>query len=503
MAGNGLSKSRITAWRQCPKRLWLQIHRKELLEESDQVKRSYQIGNEVGEIAQQLCPNGILIEDQNNLAAAIAATNSALANFPDSPLFEATFQHDGLLVRADVLLPTREGYRMTEVKSSTSVKPYHVDDCAVQAWVLKQNGIKLSSVELAHVDTSFVYQGDGNYHGLFKSSRLDEEIDSLLEQVPLWVSGARSTLAGDEPCIEAGPQCDDPFECPFKAYCTRNMDIPEEPEYSLDVLYRMSRKQKDELRELGYQDARQVPSHYLNEKQSMIQRASKTGKPKLDKRAAKQDMAALPFPRYFVDFETIAPIVPRWAGTSPFSPQVPFQWSCHIESAPGQLLQEMFLDVSGNDPRRTFAESLIKALANEGVVLVYNAAFEKSRILELAEMFLDLAPALLSINDRVVDLLPMARKHYYHPAMKGSWSIKAVLPTIAPDLGYDQLEVGNGGDAQNAYSEIVHPETKEERRQQLIEGLREYCALDTLAMVRLAWFFEGHEVDKEGKYAKQ
>jgi len=286
MAGHGLSKSRITAWRQCPKRLWLQIYRKDLLEESDEIKRAYQIGNEIGEIAQRLCPNGILIEDQDNLTAAIAATKSALATYPDRPLFEATFQHEGLLVRADVLLPTRRGYRMTEVKSSASVKPYHVDDCAVQAWVLKQNGIRIASVELAHVDKTFVYQGDGNYHGLLQSVRLDAEIKELLDQVPKWVSGARSTLAGNEPCIEPGPQCDDPFECPFKDYCMQDMDIPEESEYPLDVLTNMSDKKKDLLRKLGYHDARHVPAEYLNEKQTMIQLASKSGKPKLGKRAS-------------------------------------------------------------------------------------------------------------------------------------------------------------------------------------------------------------------------
>lgn len=500
MAGHGLSKSRITAWRQCPRRLWLQVNRPELVEVSDQTEKSFQTGHEIGELAQSLCPDGILIEDQDNLAAAIAATKAALKNYPDRPIFEATFQHEGLLIRADVLIPTRKGYRMTEVKSSTSVKPYHVDDCAVQAWVLKQNMVKVATVELAHVDTSFVYQDDGNYHGLLKAEQLDEEIMGLLGEVPNWISGARLTLAGSEPCIEPGPQCDDPFECPFKGYCTQGMDIPEKPEYSLDVLYRMPSKLKDKLRELGCHDARHVPLEYLNETQSMIQRASKTGKPKFNKQAAKEEMVSLPYPRYYVDFETMAFVIPRWAGTRPWATQVPFQWSCHVEYAPGKLRHDMFLDVSGEDPRRAFAESLISTVGREGPVLVYHAGFEKSRISELAEIFSDLSSALLSINERVVDLLPMARQHYYHPAMKGSWSIKAVLPTIAPDLAYDELEVGNGGDAQNAYAEIIHPETTEERKQHLTEGLREYCALDTLAMVRLAWFFEGRKV-KGGIYA--
>jgi len=134
-------------------------------------------------------------------------------------------------------------------------------------------------------------------------------------------------------------------------------------------------------------------------------------------------------------------------------------------------------------------------------VLVYSS-FEKSRISELASIFIDLAPALHSINRRLVDLLPLARQHYYHPEMKGSWSIKAVLPTIAPDLKYDELEVGNGGEAQNAYSEIVHPDTLDVRKHELTVGLRDYCTLDTLAMVKLAWFFEGRKANRVEKYAK-
>jgi hypothetical protein len=493
MARHGLSKSRITAWRQCPKRLWLQINHPELLEVTDQMKRSFEIGHEIGELAQSLCPDGILIEDQDNLSAAIAKTKVAMETYPDRPIFEATFQHDGLLIRADVLIPTPNGYRMTEVKSSTSVKPYHVDDCAVQAWVLKQNNIKLSSVELAHVDTSFVYQGDGNYHGLLKAEQLDDDIKDLLLEVPQWVIGTRTTLSGAEPCIEMGPQCNEPFDCPFIKYCQKDMDLPNEPEYSLNVLYRMTSQKKDELRQLGYQDALLVPPQYLNEKQLMIQQASKTGQPNFDKQSAELEMALLQYPRYYLDFETMTFVIPRWSGTRPLATQVPFQWSCHIEYEPCQLKHDMFLDVSGDDPRRPFAESLIKVLGNEGPVLVYNARFEKSRISELADRFADLSPALLSINERVVDLLPMAQKHYYHPQMKGSWSIKAVLPAIAPDLSYDELEVGNGGDAQLAYAEITHTDTTEERKNQLTDGLREYCTLDTMAMVRLAWFFEGRD----------
>ena len=496
MAGYGLSKSRIVAWKQCPKRLWLQIHRHELLEVSEGAERGFQIGYEVGEVAQGLYPDGILIEDNDDLSAALASTKAALAAHPDRPIFEATFQHEGLLVRADVMLPTDNGYRMIEVKSSASVKPYHIDDCAIQAWVLKQNGMALSSVELAHIDTSFVYQGEGDYHGLFRHENLDEVIRPLLELVPEWIRQSRSTLSGDEPANEPGAQCDDPFECPFKTYCNRNIVQPEQPKYSLDVLHRMQTAKKETLREKGFVDACQVPPEFLNETQQWIQRVSQTGVAELGPDAANA-LKNLPYPRYYLDFETINLAVPRWAHTRPYSTQVPFQWSCHIEQSNGELLHEMFLDVTGNDPRRACAEQMIAALGDDGPVFVYYQAFEKSRIAELAELFPDLSPALLAINERVVDLLPIAQAHYYHPDMKGSWSIKAVLPTIAPDLDYTQLIVGGGGDAQEAYREIVHPQTSDARKQELTEGLREYCKLDTLAMVRLAWFFQGYEPNKD------
>jgi hypothetical protein len=171
--------------------------------------------------------------------------------------------------------------------------------------------------------------------------------------------------------------------------------------------------------------------------------------------------------------------------------QVPFQWSCHTETAKGMMTHCAFLADGQSDPRRPFAETLIEAVGTTGPVFVYNAPFERSRMQELAEYYPDLAPALNAAIDRIVDLLPIAREHYYHPDMRGSWSIKAVLPTIAPDLAYDNLEVANGGMAQEAFAEIMQPETTPERRQQLHNALLLYCERDTLAMVRIAHYFEG------------
>ena len=480
-----LSKSRILAGHQCPRRLYLETFHKELAEVGAEAQRLFAIGHEVGEIAQRLHPSGILIQHQDDLSRALEETRQLLAQASSAPLFEATFSQSGVLVRVDILERNTAGLVLTEVKAATSVKEQYYPDCAIQAWVVEQAGYHLDSINLAHIDNSFVYEEEGNYTGLLHTEDVSGEVGELLPEVAEWVRICHETLAGDMPDIEVGPQCHTPYECPFYHYCNTN-DI----EYPVTTLPRAG-KLSQVLKEEGIVDIREIPPGRLtNSAHIRVQEAVLSGKPILDP-DARSIVRALSYPRYYLDFETIAFAVPIWLGTRPYQ-QLPFQWSCHIEEATGDIRHEEFLDISGTAPMRRFAERLIEALGDSGPVIVYNAAFENRIMHELAGMFPDLAPGLEAIMARVFDLLPVARKHYYHPAMHGSWSIKAVLPTIAPDLDYKMLEeVQHGGEAQEAYLECIHPDTTPERKKALEAHLKNYCALDTLAMVRISEYFEG------------
>jgi hypothetical protein len=107
-------------------------------------------------------------------------------------------------------------------------------------------------------------------------------------------------------------------------------------------------------------------------------------------------------------------------------------------------------------------------------------------IRSLIKRFPDLRQPLEALILRIVDLLPLVKAHYYHPEMKGSFSIKAVLPTVAPDLSYEKLgDVKDGTAAQAAFEEAIDPGTGQSRRKQLERELLAYCALDTMAMVKL------------------
>jgi len=241
----------------------------------------------------------------------------------------------------------------------------------------------------------------------------------------------------------------------------------------------------------GYRDIRDVPSSGISsETQLRIHRVTMEGVPELLP-GARAFVEALAYPRFYLDFETVGPAIPLWAGTRPYQ-TLPFQWSCHIERSPGAMEHAEFLDLSGDPPMRSLAEQMITDLETSGPVLMYTS-YERGVIEGLAGMFPDLAGPLRAIIDRLVDLHPVTRINYYHPDMLGSWSIKAVLPTIAPEMDYAQLEgIQEGMGASLAYLEAIDPQTNEANREEIHKSLLKYCKHDTEAMVQLVHFFAGN-----------
>ena len=251
---------------------------------------------------------------------------------------------------------------------------------------------------------------------------------------------------------------------------------------------------KTHLEENDATDLRNVPDHFLNELQLRVKKHTLSGATYFDAAGAAADLAKYKLPAYFLDFETILRAVPIWKGTRPYQ-QIPFKFSAHRLSRTGKLTHESFLDLSGTDPSKAFSEALIAACCQRGPVFVYNASFEKSRIKELADRFKGLKNSLLSINERIVDLLDVARERYYHPDQQGSWSIKDVLPTVAPDLNYEKLKgVQDGEMAMSAFLEAIASGTTKARKEEIERQLIKYCGLDTYGMVRLWEVFSGRKV---------
>ncbi len=480
-----LSKTRLMSFLQCPKRLWLEAYRPALAVTSPATEAAFAAGHAVGAAAREIYGGGegVLIDTGRDLGKALLLTREVMLAGSPAPVFEATFDAGGVLIRADVLMPMEGEYRLVEVKASTRLKDEHVYDCAIQHWVMSNAGMPLGGVALAHVDNAFVYRGDGAYGGLLVEKDLGSEIAGLTGEVSDWVRQATKTLAGAEPAVAVGAQCDKPYACPFKQHC-----------WAGDTLYPVTALGGNKTRIAalvndGFRDIRDVPASRLTGAiQRRIRKATCSGLAQLDPDAV-SFARALAYPRYYLDFETIAPAVPVWAGTRPYE-ALPVQYSCHIEPAPGQLLHDEFLDLTGEPPMRRLAESLLTTLRETGPVLTYSG-YERRVISGLAVRFPDLAEPLERLVSRLVDLLPVAKRHYYHPAMLGSWSIKAVLPTVAPDMQYAGLDgIKDGAAASEAYLRAIAPDTVVREREELERQLRTYCRFDTEAMVRLLRFFE-------------
>ena len=480
-----LSKSRIQSGRQCHKRLWLELHQPHASRWTASAQARLDEGTLFGNLARDLLGGGTLIAaDHLHVDEALAETEALLAlPLHQVPmLFEPAFSHEGVRVRVDAFQRHGDCDTLIEVKSTTSVKQEHLWDCAIQTWVARGSGRNVTRILHGHVDTTFVYRTESDYRGLLKLQDVTDEVEALVPLVPGIVEALKRVASGPMPAIQTGNHCSEPYGCPFLAHCQESE--PTGPEFPVHLLPR-SGAVVARLTDAGYRDLRDVPDTELtNATHRRVASVTRTGVTFVSD-ALQNLLADIRFPRAYLDFETITFIVPRWLGTRPFQ-QLPFQFSCHTESSDGAVRHDAFLDVSGDSPLAGFVSSLLAAVTGAEAVVVWNKGFEGARLRELAERFPEHAGGLLAIVDRMVDLLPLYRRHYYHRDMRGSWSIKAVLPTVAPDLNYQGLDVADGGEAQRAYMQASHPEATAGDCERLRAQLLAYCERDTLAMVRLA-----------------
>ena len=148
MGTRRLSKSQYCKGRQCLRRVWLYNFRRDLAEAPSAFQETiFEQGHEVGRLAHQLFPGGILVaEDHTNPDGALARTAQLLRDGAPA-IFEAAFLHENILIRADIVARNDNGtWDLFEVKSTTSVKDEHLHDAAIQRYVLSNAGFPLRSV---------------------------------------------------------------------------------------------------------------------------------------------------------------------------------------------------------------------------------------------------------------------------------------------------------------------------------------------------------------------
>lgn len=481
MSPHRLSKSRAVAGLQCPKMLWWRVHEPDAPELviGDDLRAVFDRGNRVGEAARTYIPDGVLIEfSKGELSKMVEATRDTIEGGANI-IYEASFIADDVFVSVDILEKVEEGWVLVEVKSTTRVKEAHFPDAACQTHILRRAGLNIVRVELMHLNRECRYP---DLSDLFCRTDITEEVEEALSTMEGDLLALQTMLGEPVPEVETGSHCTSPYVCPFLGRCW-----PPLPEHHISTLYRGG-KRAAALEAEGYLCIDQIPdSEKLTKVWSRQREAVKTSQLVFDRDLLERDLNRdLAWPMGFLDFETVQPAIPCWEGCRPYD-QIAVQYSYHVMAEDGSLEHYEHLARGPEDPRRVLAQSLIEVCREAGVIWTYNISFERTRIMEMAEAFPDLADDLEEVIKRLRDLLPVIRDHVYHPDFSGSFSIKKVLPALVPELTYEGLDIGDGQSAARVLEnlllqgEALAEDVGDTNRRQLLE----YCKLDTLGMVRL------------------
>lgn len=451
-------------------------------EVTEQSESLFNTGNQVGEYAKKLFPGGEEIEfTPGNFDGMFQKTTALIENNTET-IYEATFKAKGVFAMADILHKTSKGWDIYEVKASTTTKPYHIADAAIQYYSLS-NVININKIFIIHINNQYVRQGELDIQSLFSFDDITEQVLSKQEDIQSNLEGLEIMLKSDMPEIDIGHHCSDPYECDFGEHCWNHI-----PEPSVFNLYRLNWSKKFDLYYSGVLKYEELAIDYgLTEIQQLQVDAAKNNKVTVNKPIIEEFLDTIEYPISFFDFETFQNAIPRFDGQRPYM-QMPFQYSLHIVNEDGDMSHMEFLGDENKDPRRELSERMLNDLPGTGSIMAYNQSFEITRIRELADLFPDLRAELLALTERFVDLIiPFRNLGYYHPDFNGSFSIKSVLPAMFPDdpeLDYKKLGIQDGGMAMDIFANL-HLLKDKNKRDEIRNDLLAYCHLDTLAMVRI------------------
>lgn len=478
-----LSKSSFLKGIQCNKQLYLYKNHYDWM---DKLSESQQVvfdrGANLGNFARQLFPGGVsATEDPKKSMEAVKRT-AELINQGADIIYEAAFQFDEILVFNDIIVKEGDEWSIYEVKSSTSISETYLHDASIQYYVLNNCGLPIKDISIVYINNQYIRNGELDIHSLFNIESVKQLVTKQQDLIKSETFRLKEVLKeNDIPAVPIGTQCSDPYRCSFWGYCWKDV-----PEYSVFNIANMKVDKKFELYNKGFVNLEDIPSDYkLNDKQRMQVECHIHNETIIDNAALKEFLTEIKYPIYFMDFETFMPVVPKFDSSKPYQ-QIPFQYSLHYQKDKESQLEHFeFLAETINDPRVPFIKSLLIDTKSKGTILVFNKAFEITRLSEIARDFPEFTEEINERISRIVDLMiPFQQRYYYTPAMKGSYSIKYVLPALVPGLSYENLEIKDGGSAMFAFESLYY-ETDLFKIKEIRENLLKYCKMDTMAMVEV------------------
>ncbi len=488
-----LSKTNFLICLDCAKNAWLKIHKPEVYKKKALSSFELNIidtGNQIDELARGLFPGGVLVEsrDDTELTKKLMAEKTPV-------IYQPVFATEKYLAVSDIFVfnSDTDVYDLYEVKSSTASEENggrktddYLIDMAFQKNVLDAIGIEMGTFNLIRLNKKYVRLGDINLQELFFIEDLTSQVNAKLDDIKQKMEGAYELLSSE---TEPRGHCD----CILKgknSHCTTawysNSDLPE---YSVHAIARIHKTKLAELVDSHIFNIHDVPDDFpLSDNQKRQVETAKSGKEYIDKDGISEFLGAMKYPLAFLDYETYPSAIPKYNRYSPYQ-QIPFQFSLHvIESPDSESVHYDFIYTDKDCPDESFVQALKRHLPEKGSVIVWNRKFEQGINKQLGERLSKYKDFMQNVNNRVIDLMvPFFGKTtmYDHPEFKGSASIKYVLPALVPHLSYKNMHIQEGGAASDTWNRIVSGEYSDEDKDMKIQALKDYCHLDTLAMVEI------------------
>ncbi len=398
-------------------------------------------------------------------------------------LINARMAYQELRVKVPLLIQEDDKVILYYVFQSVAPKESEGAKIADLLWVLNKINVHVDEVYAISINPDYVRKDELNVYELFITSdylfrnknkpgkKISELVELYTRDLDECIEQLKQIEAMDDIVVDYSSACTRGYKCGYLGVC-----FPEVVDAdSIETL--MSSQYKYQMKEEGrttLKDADIERIEGFRQQYAQIM-ASKLGGLFYDHAALKTWLNDIDTNVVsYLDFEWESYLYPPYQGMKPYDVLV-FQYSLHVEQD-GELTHINY--IGEGDCRMEMIESLIHHIPKEGIILVYNMeGAEKLRLMQLASQFPQYEEALKQIWERMVDLsLPFSTGNVYHLEMKGSYSLKTLVP-IFSDYHYEDLSVSTGMDAVATYQAYL--KTEGEEKIKLYQALEQYCSLDT------------------------
>ncbi len=473
-----ISKSAFIKAEQCLKHFYLYKNHIGLRDKLSKEKQLiFKRGTDVGIFAQQLFANGVdVTAGEKRDQVLFAKKTQELIKSGATTIYEATFIYNDLLVMVDILQKQNDNWIAYEVKSSLKITETYVKDACFQYYVIKHCLPNLIDFNLLTLNNNYILNGELEIDKLFKTTSILKDAVKNNNYFIHKTDLVKQTLEQNKiPNIAIGTHCFQPYPCDFLGLCWKNIHDSN----SIFSLGRLSKPQLFEYYNKGIKTINDIDENEVLKNDIQIQiNAVKNNAEQFNTTAISNFITTIKQPFCSLDIEVWMPALPFYQGTKPFQ-QIPFLYSM-VFVKNNRINKQSYFKPIEEDNRLAFLESILEVTKQFESILMYDKSLEENVLNQLATLFPQYKNDIDVLKLKIVDVAEIIKQgHYYHPEMKGNFSLKSLAPIVNQQLNFDDLDVQSGIVAMYLY-EAMLTEINIEKNNIAKQQLTQYCELDAL-----------------------